>query len=205
MEGRELAKLMDRILDEVLIKDYESEKLFKTLGEPVASHEHFLEVIDKMDAISPKSFEVREIATLDKRYLFSTTAFAQDFKENGGFIAEYDKETESARKMNLASLRASKIEEMSERELEQKIRNNKWAIPISIASILIATCGLLWSIFKPSDNNLTNELQKKIERLEYNQQQLEKGLENENKALKEKLYEAEMMIDIYESDSLKIG
>src|SRR5690606_12120087 len=77
--------------------------------------------------------------------------------------------TEANKKKIESTIRDLKIKKLTEKELEQKITNNKWALPLSIASIIIAGSALGWSIYNGA-NNVSQEqfysLQNRLQSLE---------------------------------------
>jgi hypothetical protein len=134
------------------------------------------------------------VTQLDAIYIESNSK-TQGFIDSGGFVALYEKEVEAA-------LKSSKIEELTETELKQKIRNNRWSLPLSITGIVIALGTLVWSIYSSYNNVTEEQLNPKINSIQSRLQQLENGLQKERDSLKEELYKAEIIIAIYEKDNI---
>lgn len=109
-------------------------------------------------------------------------------------------EIEVNKKQIANATRELRLQELSEKELRQKIRNNKYALPLSIISIVIALGGFVWSIYKPSDNVLPVEVDQRIKQIENKQESLTNGFKKENDSLRSELHKAEMIRAVYESE-----
>lgn len=181
MEGLERAKLKDRILQFLLDNPtghYDAENFYLKLGKPVNSISHMQEIVDEIKLEAPKW--VRSVRT-DVFDLLTCNDFTKEFLENGGFVSEYNNQLEAAQRLNEAAKRENKVKELHEVELKLKIRNNKYALPLSILSIAIALASLLITIFKPKPEKLNDEQLKAIQkRMDY----LEGTLVKENDSMR---------------------
>lgn len=145
MEGIEEAKLMNQVMDYLLNHKHmvDSYSLFANMGEPMKSHDHFMELLEKMKQIKSKAFELKEIKTMDVRLMIGITAFTEDFKNEGGFVHEYNKYKEAAIKINEGTSQDKRIKDLTEQNLrlsnqlkKQKIKTHWIPIGISIVSLL---------------------------------------------------------------------
>ncbi|MDV7138242.1 hypothetical protein R3X28_05110 [Maribacter sp. TH_r10] len=88
---------------------------------------------------------------------------------------------------------------------KQASKQSNYSIGIAIGAIIMSTFLGAISIFSspkpPFDVNILED-RNKLKQLERELQQLKIDIKKENNELKERLYEAEMLIAVYESDSL---
>lgn len=169
MEGLERAKLKDRILSFLLEHNNSSwgnNALYERLGKPTNSQAHLIDVIGEMIDKAGKYFDYTGNETFG--YTITANDFTQEFLDDGGFVGEYNKQVEAVKKLNENIMRESKVKELEEIELKQKIRNNRYALPLSITSILIALGSLLYTIFLPKPEKGSDGQLKAIqERMDY--------------------------------------
>ncbi len=158
MEGRDRAELKDIILAFMLAGEDSMYMLYKRLNNPVKSEAHFIDIVQEMIAEQPNYISMRNLHTKDSTILLSAKPLAADFLKNGGFTKIFDNYAEIMRKENENATRETTLKELTEKELRQKIRYNKYALPLSIVSILIAIGGFIWSIYKPANNVIPIEM-----------------------------------------------
>ncbi|MEL7270662.1 MAG: hypothetical protein AAGL34_13905 [Bacteroidota bacterium] len=98
------------------------------------------------------------------------------------------------------------ISELQRKDLEltyelnkQSLKTHRIPIIISGISALIALGALGWSIFKPSNQPIEPVDDSRLRNIEMKMEQLENGLKKDLDSLQNELYEAQMLIDSYES------
>ncbi|MDC6405869.1 MULTISPECIES: hypothetical protein [Maribacter] len=190
MEGKARAELKDRIL-KFLIEDpshsFTVERLWENLGKPVDNKLLMQEILDEMENTAGSNFLVINNSGYES---YGSNEFTQDYLDNGGFTNQYEVEMEVARNMNKSALQDSRIKDMQEKDLNLKIRNGKFSLPISIISVLVAVGSLLYSIFKPAPELKSNDVQ--IKQLEERLDKIEYTLTKDVDSLKKELYDAEI-------------
>jgi hypothetical protein len=178
MEGLERAKLKDSILLFLLEKGggWGEDGIYLGLGKPTKTENHISEILNEMNLEASKYFYYNDD---DGYVLVSANDFTQEFLDKGGFVSEYNKQVVAARKLNENIKRENNVKELKEIDLKLNIRNSKFALPLSIISILIALGSLLYTISKPQKIN-DGQLKAIQERLDY----LEGTLVKENDSMR---------------------
>ena len=115
-----------------------------------------------------------EIGDYDKNRFYSKTEKSKVFLDKGGFVGIYNKQIS--------------------REKKEKLLRYYTPIIISAISLVIATA----SYFGPSDNVTQDQLNKEVKTVQDSVERLRMDFKKENDELKERLYEAEMLIAVYE-------
>lgn len=205
MDGKDLAEFKDGILRLIVDKEHGADNrwLYHQVKFDGLTSEYLTEILKEIESFSRSGKLIT--LTFGETLHIQRTPHTKSFLGEGGFVKEWKLQRETAQEINHNALRGQRIEELQEKELKQKIKNNKYTLPIAIGSLIISLAALAWSVFKPSDNVSQQEYIKRVEQLEYNQKQLEDGLQMKNKELQEKLYKAELWIDVLEKDSLRVG
>ncbi|KAB7528433.1 hypothetical protein F8C76_11255 [Flagellimonas olearia] len=163
MEGLERAKLKDSILLFLLEKGggWGEDGIYLGLGKPTKTENHISEILNEMNLEASKYFYYNDD---DGYVLVSANDFTQEFLDKGGFVSEYNKQVVAARKLNENIKRENNVKELKEIDLKLNIRNSKFALPLSIISILIA----LGSIFLPKlEKENDGQLKAIQERMDY--------------------------------------
>jgi hypothetical protein len=83
--------------------------------------------------------------------------------------------------MNEATTRSTNIQVLTEKDLKQKIRNNKIMLGIAVVSALAAIGSLAWSIYRDSNNDIKDQLNPKIDSIQIRLERLENGLKQLNR------------------------
>tara|TARA_R110002051_G_scaffold295992_1_gene361957 strand:- start:5095 stop:5688 length:594 start_codon:yes stop_codon:yes gene_type:complete len=195
MEGSELARFKDNVLEELLKHSdkIDALSLYKQIGEPLDNYNHFETIVEEM--LEHFKRYIQGDNSTGRLYIIATVETKQFLKE-GGFVLRRKKEIEANGNLTEMALRPGRIERLTEERLKQDIRKNKyWWMPIAVSIVSVAIA--IASYFRPS-NNITKdkfkELQDEVEglRIDFNE---------ENNNLKDRLYKAEMLIAVYESDT----
>lgn len=184
MEGRERAELKDRITKYVVDKDkgtYMMGGLYEGLQQPTENIDSLITILDEMAAEKPRIFKVVQHGNTDKKMYFKVDPLAKDIPQDKSFVAEYEAMSEVIENEKKAILRGSRIEELTETELEQRIWNNKWLFVIAVVSALAAIGSLVWSIYRDSNNDIKDQLNPKIDSIQIRLERLENGLKQLNR------------------------
>lgn len=167
MDAKTKAGYKDKFLRYILAQERgcSGDNLFKDILKPDYPQGYSKKLIDEIDVYDGN---LLEIYRGDVSYLLDKTDFTKPFLDSGGFVGEYNKHIEAARKLNEDTMRDSKVKELEEIDLKLNIRNSKYALPLSIISILIALGSLLYPVFlsKPEKGN-DEQLKAIMERLDY--------------------------------------
>ncbi|WP_430426451.1 hypothetical protein [Maribacter litoralis] len=207
MKGRKRAELKNKIL-EFFINDpvhlFPTETLWNNLGKPVSKLQ-FQEVLDEMVSVGGRYF-LQTVNSPFKSYGYND--LTQDYLDIGGFVNQYESDLEADEQLFKLESQNQRINDLTEENLKlvnrlskQKLKTHVIPIVISGISALVAIGSLLYMIFKPETSTNIKELKQMEQRLNY----IEGTLSNEVDSLKNKLYEAETLIEVYESDTLKVG
>ena len=205
MEGRERAELKNRVLRFLLKndRDYRPKAIYRSLNSPVKFLEHFIELLEEMCQEASKYFDcdVRDDGSI---WVLKQNEFTLEFLEAGGFINQYESDLEAVQEMNRLAVQEERFKGLEEKNLllgnrlaEQKLKTHWIPITISLIGLGVAIA----SYFRPSDNVTREELNQELQKVQDTIQQLKTDFKNENEELKERVYEAEMLIAVYE-DSL---
>ncbi|MCL6264922.1 hypothetical protein [Flagellimonas myxillae] len=199
MDLLEEAKFKDKILG--LIVDKENGVgdlwLYHQLKEEDISREYLKEFLERF----AKNHSDYITLTIGQEHHVRKSRLTKKMLDDGGFVKERERHIEANKSLVQSTLQGSRIKDLQETELKQKIRNNKFTLPIAITSIIISLGALGWSIFNPSktvsesiDNNGLRNIEMKI-------QQLEDGLKREIDSLRNEILETNLLIKAYEADS----
>ncbi len=194
MEELERAKLRDAILSYLLENgSVRQEVVFEALDRPLRSIEAFDDFTLDMFRHYHKYFKMKSVPSKNpsKRISFlEATNKTRGFLGNGGFVGIV-----SERKRELLEIK--KVKKATDKKTLMDAR--LWWLPYIISGLSFCVAALAY--FRPPDNTLQDEINKRLERLEYNQKNLENSLQKDIKSLREELYEAEMLISVYEEKS----
>ncbi|QCW98708.1 hypothetical protein FGM00_00680 [Aggregatimonas sangjinii] len=163
------------------------------------SRAHFRDVLDEMVWEILRHIQFSQVKPSP---IWSSTDFTKDLIDAGGFVNMYESDLEAdveAERLARQEQRKSKLQEENlalSNELNRQRLKTHW-IPIAVS--VISLCLAAYSLFTPSTDVTQDELQKVRDEVE----RLRMDFKKENDDLKERLYEAEMMIAVYESDSLR--
>lgn len=190
MEGRELAEFKDRILTLIVDKPNGADHhwLIHQFNMEGLSYEYLVKILIELDSYSHSKNLIT--LTIGQAYHIKRTPFTKKFLEGGGFVKQYDAETESNIKGVKAALRSSRIEELQEQNLilgndnlqlsnklsKQKLKTHWIPIGISIAGLVIAALPYI----KPTTNVTEEQLNPKIDSIQNRLEQLEKDMEQVN-------------------------
>ena len=136
----------------------------------------------------------------NERYYMQPTPLTKKFLDQGGFVNQYESDLEADLQAASISNQENKIRDLQEENLTlsnqvatMKIKTYWFPIIISSLSAIIAIVSLFYpipdTVSKPELQELRNEVDSL--RIEF---------KKENDELKEKLYEAELLIAVYESE-----
>jgi len=206
MDGKELAEFKDEILRLIVDKEHGADNrwLYHQVKFDGLTSEYLTEILKEIESFRRSGKLIT--LTFGETLHIQRTPQTKSFLEKEGFVNEWKLQRETTQRQNHNALRGQRIEELQETNLQLTNRLNRQKLKTHVLPIVISLVALAWSIFKPSDIVSQEEHNKRIERLEYNQKQLEKGLKQENKKLQEKLYKAEMLIKVLEErDSLEVN
>lgn len=206
MEGKELAELKDEILRLIVDKEHGADHhwLLHQFNIEGLTTQYLIDVLKEIESFRGTGKLIT--LTIGQTHHIQRTPHTKSFLEKEGFVKEWELQRETAKRMNHNALRGQRIEELQEINLQLANRLNRQKLKTHVIPIVISLAALAWAIFKPYNNVSQQEYNKRIEQLEYNQKQLEKGLQLENKELQEKLHKADMWIRILEEkDSLNVG
>ena len=191
MEGRGLAEFKDSILTLIVDKPNGANLLwlihqFKMEG---LTKEYLIKVLEELDSYSHSKNLIT--LTIGQTYHVIRTPFTKKFLEGGGFVKQFDAETEVIQNEKKAALRGSRIEELQEQNLmlgnenhklnsqltKQKIKTHWIPIGISIVGLTFAAIPYIM----PPVNDLHDQLKPRIDSIENRLKQLENGLKQKDK------------------------
>ena len=149
-----------------------------------------------------EEIEVSEYSSLieiDKRDPWSASANegVKDFLVNGGFIMINVKAQELLANQERKPLALQEEKPIVE---TRKVKIDHKPYWISGISVLIAISSLIYTVTRPSNSVSQEQYDAKIESIEKDLQQLRIDFKQENDELKDRLYKAEMLIAVYESE-----
>lgn len=203
MDGLELAKLKDEILDFGIrvLNGHVNPNLFRNEnGIPYKNHE---EEIVYSHAIQRACEEIAAygnniVSTFeDSKDSFVCGQMTEKFLDDGGFVTQYNKEAKAMRNMNHGILQDKRLKDLTEKNLN--LKNKTYWLPIAISIVSLGFAA--YSLLKPSNNVPQEQYDTKMESIEKDIQQLRIDFKQENDKLKDRLYKAELLIAVYESDS----
>ncbi len=187
MTSQEEAKAKDQMLRYMLV-NCKSKSVFGIKKNGFTDNIFYLKVFDKtlkLDMINRLMKNIISHGIVDSFDLgYSNSIVLNDktkgFIKKGGFLEELERRTEAAISFHNHGTQGARIIKLTEKELSQRVINNKWTIPLAIISIVV----LALSILKPSDNVTKEELNNKIEFIQWELRDIEKELKQKNKELK---------------------
>lgn len=216
MEGRERAELKDRILQTIMEQTFFPEGNYYQSW--ITEHRllNYFKGILQNDEIPLIIREIQEFNenlvytnedTLKTRNEYKVKIHTQKFLNIGGFVNQYESELEAETTRRLLEAEERDALTITRGNERRKYILLKWQTKVFWPVFVLGLVGGVYSLFQIyysfNAGEKDAELINRIEQLETNQKKLEKGFEIEVKDLKDKLYKADMMISIYESDSLK--
>ena len=193
MDGIELAQFKDDTLKYLITidGDYLTEYVYSKMGNPTKTQDHFDEIITQMKREAGRYFAYSKDSGM---IYIGSNNFTKEFLDKGGFVNMYESELE-------AELQAASLAEQDRRikDLEErKLKNYWWPIIISAISAVVALGSSAFAIHSNSNSVSRSELKT----IQKNIKTLETDFKKENDELKSRIYEAEMLIAVYESDSI---
>lgn len=204
MEGLKRAKLKNKILDWLTCNHgaYSTDTIYKKMAKPVKSESHFNEIVSEMCNDGSKYFDYNDDGTWN---FLSSNDFTQEFLDNGGFVNQYESDLEADLEATANSNQEGKIRDLQEENLTlsnqvamMKIKTYWFPIIVSAIGALTAIGSLIYTINQATETVSKTELQE----LKNEVDSLRIEFKKENDDLKERLYEAELLIAVYEGDSV---
>lgn len=199
MEDKELAELKDIILKWLI--EYGSgdlETINNQLGKPMVDESHLRELIEDMRIDGGKYFDYLEDNPF---YVVSKNDLTKIFLDKGGFVNQYESDLEADIEAEKLNKRDERLKSLQEQNLDLanqlsilKLKTHMLPIIISFLSLAFAA----FALFKPSDTISKQDFRD----FQDNVEKLKIDFKKENDNLKVRLKNAEMLIAIYESDSL---
>ncbi|APA65647.1 hypothetical protein [Maribacter sp. 1_2014MBL_MicDiv] len=187
MNELESVQLKDRILEYLLENDNsKAEKVYKALDNPFNNFEQFRIVAQDMFIHHHKYFKIRQGFQFDENdsgKIYYITNLTKSFIEVGGFTAIYDQKERDL-------LIEQKVKKASDK------KTLYWWVPITISAL-----SLCFSAYAISRNSI-GVTQKEIKEVNNKIDSLKSNFKKENDKLKSRIYEAEMLIAVYENDSI---
>jgi hypothetical protein len=187
MDELELAQLKDRILEYILNKDNSKEEdVFKALNKPTNHIDQFREVALNIFKHHHKYFKMRQgfqYDVNDSGTIYYKTDLTKPFLLIGGFTGVYEQ-------MEKDLLMERKVKKASDK------KTLYWWIPIAVS--FLSLCFAVYPLLRKP----TEVTQDEIKTIHNKIDSLRSNFKKENDKLKEQLYEAELLIAVYESDSL---
>lgn len=185
MDDKELAEFKDSILRLILDKKFGADTSwlfhqFDIEGLTTSFLERVLDEINNWD---------RDILQLtkDKQYTHLVrTPLTKKFLDNGGFVKQYESDLEADLETEKLNRQTQRIKDLEERKL------SRYWIPIviSIVSTLVAVASLI-----KTSNSVS---QSELKTIQDNIDSLKSDFKKENDKLKSRIYEAEMLIAVYD-------
>lgn len=186
MDDFEIAQLKDKILRYVVENDVSNEMdVFEALDKPLKHVRLFQDFTTEMFRHDHKYFlrhERPQSELKDPIFDLYMTDQTKPFLDKGGFVGIY----EDTKK------------ELEEKEKVKKAANKQtlyWWLPIGVS--IMSTIVAIFSLIK-SSNSVS---QSDIELIQYNIDSLKSDFKKENDKLKERIYKAELLIAVYESEA----
>ncbi|MFX0555819.1 hypothetical protein ACOCEA_03430 [Maribacter sp. CXY002] len=204
MEGKERAELKNKILEFLLSLDgnYHNTHIYSKMGKPVNSIDHFDEILDEMIIDGRRYVDYNKS---DGIFYLGRNNFTEEFLHNGGFVNMYENELEAQIQVNSIANQEQAIRDLTQENLKlsNQVANMKlktYLIPLIISGIsaAIAFASLIYVIYI----NSSKVSQFELRTIESKIDSIKIDFKKENEKLKSRIYEAEMLIAVYESDSL---
>ena len=198
MDEKELAHFKDDILRLLVDKDLGADinwlaAKLKIVG---ANRDYLKTVLDEIDDWNINVLHV----TRNERYYMQPTPLTKKFLAIGGFVNQYESDLEADLQAAAISNQENKIRDLQEENLTlsnqvatMKIKTYWFPIILSSLSAIIAIASLFYPI---PDTDLKPELQELKDKVD----SLRLDFRKENDDLKERLYEAELLIAVYEGE-----
>ncbi len=134
---------------------------------------------------------------LTKKFLKEEKFYFIEFKKTAGkFMKEFKKNEFQKNENELRDLQKVNLK-LTNKLNRQKLKTHYIPIVISIISLSFAA----YTLLKPSNNVPQEQYDTKMKSIEKDIQQLRNDFKQENDELKDRLYKAEMLIAVYESET----
>lgn len=205
MEGKERAILKNQVLEFLLPIDGNphNNHIYSKMGKPVKSLAHFDEILNEIIREGERYVYYNKSGGM---FYLGSNNFTEEFLQNGGFVNMYERELEAQIQADSIANQEQTIRNLTEENLSlsNQVANMKlktYTIPLIISGVsaAVAIGSLLSSIYTSSSKVSQSELRT----IEHKIDSLRIDFEKENDKLKSRIFEAEMLIAVYESDSLK--
>ena len=192
MDKKGLAQLKDEILKLLVDKEHGADInwLIVKLNKEWLNRDYLETVLDEID---DWDYNVLHVIR-NERYYMQPTPLTQEFLDNGGFVNQYESDLEADIEAEMLRQQTRRIKDLE----EKKLRNYRIPIIVSIISAVTAIGSLIYTINKSTDTVSKSELQE----LKNEVDSLRIEFKKENDSIRNRLYEAEMMIAVYEGEDV---
>jgi hypothetical protein len=204
MDDKELAEFKDNILKLIADKEHGADinwlvHQFKIKGLNRSYLEKVLEAIDDFE---------KDVLHLirGERYYLQRTPLTLKFLDKGGFLNQYESDVEADLEAMAISNQEQTIRDLTQENLKlanqvSSMKLKTYFIPLIISGIsAIMAIGSLLFAFSQSTNRVERSELKSIQN---EIEVLQSDFKKDNQELKSRLYEAEMLIAVYEEDSIQ--
>ena len=201
MEEKNRAEFKNSILDFLLGLDgnYHNDFIYSNMGKPVNSQDHFDEILYEMIDEGERYLYYNNTGGM---FYLGSNSFTEEFLKAGGFVTMYESNLEADLQATSIANQEQTIRNLTEQNLTlsnqvaaMKLKTHLIPLVISGLSAIVA----IGSLFYPKSNNVSLS---EIKTIHNKLDSLRMDFKKENEELKSRLYEAEMMIAVYE-DSLR--
>ncbi|MDF4204031.1 hypothetical protein PXD56_13745 [Maribacter sp. SA7] len=204
MEGKERAELKNKILEFLLPIDGNphNDHIYSKMGKPVKSLAHFDIILDEIIREGERYIYYNKSGGM---FYLGSNNFTEEFLMAGGFVNMYESELEAELQAASIANQEQAIRNLTEENLSlsNQVANMKlktYLIPLIISGVSAAVA--IISLVVASKSNSNSSSQSEIRNIENKIDSLRIDFKKDNDILKDRIYEAEMLIAVYESDSL---
>lgn len=200
MDAVDIAKFKDDILSLIVDKENGADSLwlYHNLKIESLTREYLHQFLEQFHAEHSDYFTL----SIGQTYHIQRTPLTKSFLEKGGFTKIYEDQVEKIKEGIQKKREDIKLQELKKENLQLINRLNKQKLKTHWIPIIISLLGLviaLASYFKPSKEVSKTIENSRLKNIEMKMDQLENDLKEDLDSLQNELYEAQMLIDSYES------